>query len=237
MKLLLLSNSTNHGEAYLAYSKKSIKSFLGDTYKNIVFIPFAGVSISWDEYTDKVNESLRKVAIQVHGIHRSSNPIDTINKAEAIVVGGGNSFQLLHFLYEYELLEVIKTKVSEGVPYIGWSAGSNVACPSIQTTNDMPIVEPPTLRALNLVPFQINPHYTENVIPDHGGESRALRLMEFIRVNKNTTVIGLPEGMMIQLKDKNYELFGNKPVKIFRYGKDPYIINSSDELNSIINKI
>ena len=237
MKLLLLSNSTNFGEAYLAYSKKSIQSFLGDTDDNIVFIPFAGVRISWDEYTDKVNESLREVGILVHGIHRSSDPIDMISKAEAIVVGGGNSFQLLHLLYEYELLEVIKSKVSEGVPYIGWSAGSNVACPSIQTTNDMPIIEPPAFRALNLVPFQINPHYTENVIPDHSGESRALRLMEFVQVNKNTTVIGLPEGMMIQLNGEHYELFGNKPVKIFKYGKDPYYIHSSDELNNIINKI
>jgi len=230
MNLLLLSNSTNFGEAYLAYSKKTIASFLDKIRENIFFIPFAGVTFSWDDYTNKVNESLEEVDIQIQGIHHSRNPIESIEQAEAIMVGGGNSFQLLRLMYEYDLIEIIKEKVSGGTPYIGWSAGSNMACPTIKTTNDMPIVEPLSFEGLNLVPFQINPHYTEAVIPNHGGESRELRLLEFIEANNEMIVIGLPEGMIIKMTNGNYELLGNKQVKIFQHGIKPFFINSFDEL-------
>ena len=230
MNLLLLSNSTNFGEAYLAYSKKTISTFLGEAKENIVFIPFAGVTFSWNDYTQMVNEALAEVGLQVQGIHHSENPVESIRKADAIMVGGGNSFQLLHFIYEYNLIEIIKNKVSRGTPYVGWSAGSNLACPTIKTTNDMPIIEPLSFTALDLVPFQINPHYTEAVIPNHGGESRELRLLEFIEANNEMTVIGLPEGMIIQVKNGKYNLLGNKQVKIFQYGKDPFFVDSLDEI-------
>ena len=233
MNLLLLSNSTNFGEAYLAYSKKTIATFLDNIVENIIFIPFAGVTITWDDYTDKVNEALAEIGIQVQGIHQSKNPTESIKKADAVIVGGGNSFQLLHYIYEYNLIETIKYMVSNGTPYVGWSAGSNLACPTIKTTNDMPIVAPISFKALDLVPFQINPHYTEAVIPSHGGESRELRLLEFIEINKEMTVIGLPEGMIIQVKNGNYELLGDKQVKIFQYGKKPSLVNSLDELKSL----
>jgi dipeptidase E len=235
MNLLLLSNSTNFGEPYLEYPKETIKSFLGNIRKNIVFIPYAGVTFSWDDYVEKVNEALEEVGIHVMSIHNSEDPVNAIFKAEAIMVGGGNSFQLIHLLYMNELIEPIKEKVLSGVPYIGWSAGSNMACPTIKTTNDMPIIEPHTFNALNLIPFQINPHYTEAVIPNHGGESRELRILEFLEANKKLTVVGLPEGMIIQMQDHQYRLIGDKPVKIFQYGIDPFFVNSSHELNQVLS--
>jgi len=234
MNLLLLSNSTNFGESYLAYSKKTIATFLGNAKENVVFIPYAGVTFSWDDYTQKVNEALAEVGISVQGIHLSENPIESIRNADAIMIGGGNSFQLLHLMYENNLIEIIKNKVTGGTPYVGWSAGSNLACPTIKTTNDMPIIEPLSFKALDLVPFQINPHYTEAVIPNHGGESRELRLLEFIEANNEMIAIGLPEGMIIQVTNENYELIGNKKVKIFQHGKNPYFVDSLDELKSFV---
>jgi dipeptidase E len=236
MDLLLLSNSTNFGEEYLSYPRQAIKDFLGDIKNNIVFIPYAGVTFSWDEYTNKVNDALAEIGIRVSGIHSSSDPLKSIDKAEAILMGGGNSFNLLSKLYKNDLVKAIQEKVFSGTPYIGWSAGSNMACPTLKTTNDMPIVEPPSFKALNLIPFQINPHYTEAVIPNHGGESRELRIMEFIEANKEMMVIGLPEGMIIQLKNGHYDLIGYKQVKIFKHGMEPYFIQSSEELNKVLSK-
>ena len=236
MDLLLLSNSTNFGEEYLSYPKQAISDFLGRIRNNIVFITYAGVTFSWDDYTYKVNEALAEIHIEVTGIHSSNNPVKSIRESEAIMVGGGNSFNLLNELYENDLIKAIQEKVSSGTPYLGWSAGSNMACPTLKTTNDMPIVEPPAFKALNLIPFQINPHYTEEVIPNHGGESRELRILEFIEANKEMIVIGLPEGMIIQLKNGRYDLIGNKQVKIFRYGIEPYFIQSSKELNQVLSK-
>ena len=237
MKLLLLSNSTNPGELYLGYPKETIKTFLGETRDNIIFIPYAAVTFSWDEYTLKVNEALNGVGVQVRGIHKEDDPVKALEEANAIIVGGGNSFKLLNLMYENRLLETIKDKVGSGTPYIGWSAGSNMACPTLKTTNDMPIVEPPSFRALNLVPFQINPHYTDEVIPDHGGESREMRILEFIEANKGVMVVGLPEGMIIKVHDDNYTLIGHKPVRIFQYGKEPWSIQSSIEFNDVISKL
>jgi len=235
MNLLLLSNSTNFGEEYLEYPKKEIKNFLEGNKDNAIFIPYAGVTFGWDEYTYKVNESLREVDIKVNGIHTFENPIKSIENADAILVGGGNSFQLLHLLYTNNLIDIIKEKVKSGIPYIGWSAGSNMACPTIKTTNDMPIVEPASFKALDLIPFQINPHYTEATIPDHGGESREARILEFLEVNKEMIVVGLPEGMIIKLRNGSYELIGTKEVKIFQSGKNSFYIKTSEELNKLFN--
>lgn len=236
MDLLLLSNSTNFGEEYLSYPRQAIKNFLGSINKNIVFIPYAGVTFSWDDYTEKVNKAMADIGIQVSGVHASDDPVKSINEADAIMIGGGNSFNLLRELYKNNLIKAIHEKVSAGTPYIGWSAGSNMACPTLKTTNDMPIVEPQSFKALDLIPFQINPHYTEAVIPDHGGESRELRILEYIEANKEMIVIGLPEGMIIQLKNNHYDLIGDKKVKIFKYGLDPYFIQSSKEFNQVLRE-
>jgi dipeptidase E len=236
MNLLLLSNSTNFGEEYLSYPKQTIKEFLDGIGNNIIFIPYAGVTFSWDDYTRKVNDALAEIQVDVLGIHTTNDPVKSISEADAIMVGGGNSFQLLNLLYKNGLVEVIKDKISSGTPYIGWSAGSNMACPTLKTTNDMPVVEPPSFNALDLISFQINPHYTEAVIPNHGGESRELRILEFIEANKEMVVVGLPEGMIIQLRNGEYELIGGKEVKIFKHGLNPYFIHSSKELNLVLSE-
>ena len=142
-----------------------------------------------------------------------------MEKASAIVVGGGNTFCLLDRLYQNGLVERIRQRVLAGVPYVGWSAGSNVACPTIRTTNDMPIVEPRSLNALGLVPFQINPHYTDATLPNHGGETRQERLTEFLEMNPGMTVIGLQEGSLLKVEDNGIELLGRKTAKVFRKGK------------------
>jgi dipeptidase E len=236
MDLLLLSNSTNFGEEYLSYPRQAIRDFLGSVRNNIVFIPYAGVTFSWDDYTEKVNDALAEIGLEVSGIHSSDNPVKSIKESDAIMVGGGNSFNLLSELYKNDLIIAIQEQASSGTPYIGWSAGSNMACPTLKTTNDMPIVEPPSFKALELIPFQINPHYTEAVIPNHGGESRELRILEFTEANKEMVVVGLPEGMIIQLKNGHYDLIGNKKVKIFKHGIEPYFIQTSKELNQVLSK-
>lgn len=237
MNLLLLSNSTNPGEEYLAFPRQHILEFLEAFTENIIFIPFAGVTISWDAYTANVNHAFNGSGITVNGIHRAQDPRDSILKASALIMGGGNSFQLLNLLYKHDLIKVIQEKVQMGMPYVGWSAGTNMACPTLMTTNDMPIVQPPDFRALSLIPFQINPHYTEQLIPNHGGETREARLREFIEVNRNSIAIGLPEGMIIRLVNGHYSLVGDKPVKIFQYGKEPFQIRSSSQLNQLLRNL
>lgn len=155
MRLLLISNSTNPGEAYLDYPKHQIKEFLGEKAKNAIFIPYAGVTFSFEEYEEKVNTRFAEIGHHVTSIHRFINPIEALENADAIVVGGGNTWQLVKMLHEKGLMKIIRKKVKDGVPYIGWSAGSNIACPTLKTTNDMPIVEPKKFKTLKLVPFQI----------------------------------------------------------------------------------
>ncbi len=220
-RLLLVSNSTNFGEPFLQHPLRTIQNFLGASLKSVLFIPYAGVRISFADYAALVRERFAKVGIDSVSIHESRSPKDAVEQAEAIVIGGGNTFHLLNQLYVNDLLEAIRRKVELGVPYIGWSAGSNVASPTIRTTNDMPIVEPPSLEALGLVPFQINPHYTDAMLPRHGGETRAQRLTEFVEVNPGVTVVGLQEGSMLLIEGNRIELLGKKAAKIFRKGQNP----------------
>ena len=235
MKLLLLSNSTNHGEEFLGYSRKVIADFLKDHSEHIVFIPFAAVSLDWDDYTEKVNQAMSQFNISVKGIHRYKDGKAAFEEATAIMVGGGNSFFLLDKLYRHQLINSMRELVLRGIPYVGWSAGANMACPTLMTTNDMPIVETPTFRTLELIPFQINPHYTEEVIPNHGGESREIRIMEYIEVNPQTKVLGLPEGMMIEKQNGQYLLIGEKGCKVFQHGHNPEWVKDSQTLNRVIS--
>ena len=180
MRLLLISNSTNPGEEYLDYPKNNIKDFLGEKPLNAIFIPYAAVTFSFEEYEKKVNDRFVEIGHHVTSIHRFINPIEAIENSDAIVVGGGNTWQLVKMLQEKGLMKAIRKKVKQGTPYIGWSAGSNIACPSLRTTNDMPIVEPVKFKTLKLVPFQINPHYLDDNPANHGGETREMRINEFI---------------------------------------------------------
>jgi dipeptidase E len=141
--------------------------------------------------------------------------------AQAIVVGGGNTFQLIDRLQREGLIEAIRSRVRAGAAYVGWSAGANIACPTIRTTNDMPIVEPPSFEALALVPFQINPHYTAERIPNHGGETRVERLLEFATANPGARVLGLPEGTMLRVEDSGIQLIGERAAVLFRADREP----------------
>lgn len=220
MRLLLISNSTNAGEPYLDYPKYEIKKFLGDI-KSVLFIPYAGVTSSYDEYEAKVANRLAEVGVEVKSIHHFSNPVEAAENAQAIVVGGGNTFRLLERIQANGLIDVVRKKVMLGTPYVGWSAGSNMACPTIKTTNDMPVIEPQSFNAFNLVPFQINPHYLDAHPDGHAGETREQRIEEFVELNREVTVVGLRESCMILVEGGQYKLIGPHPVRVFKFGQQP----------------
>mgnify|MGYP000883481890 FL=1 len=221
MRLLLISNSTLHGSGYLDHCALEITGFLGSV-KSILFIPFARPSgISHDEYAAKARERYAAMGIELTSIHEETDMQKAVAEAESIFIGGGNSFLLASQLHNYSLIETIAGRVRGGMPYIGTSAGSNVACPTIMTTNDMPIIEPKSFNALNLVPFQINPHYLD---PDpdstHKGETRETRIREFLAFN-DRKVAGLREGAMILAEGDTKLLKGTTGARIFERGKEP----------------
>lgn len=234
MKLLLISNSTNAGEAYLDHPKKQIREFLGSEQKVCLFIPYAAVTFSFDDYEKKVEERFAELGHTVRSIHKYLNPVQAIEEAEVIVVGGGNTWQLTKMLQEKDLLDPIIKKVKNGTPYIGWSAGSNLACPSIKTTNDMPIVQPESFLALKLISFQINPHYLDANPDGHAGETREMRIEEFLEVNRNLYVVGLREGSMLWLEGDRLKLMGPGNARIFKYGSDPREVTSDSDLHFLL---
>ncbi len=230
MKLLLLSNSTTHGFGYLEHATGQIKDFLRTGIRKITFVPYAGVTVSPDEYTQKVKNVFEPLGYEVESVHETEDPIEMVEEAEAIVVGGGNTFRLLEMCYKTGLIDVIPKKVKEGTPYMGWSAGSNLACPTIKTTNDMPITEPESFQALDLIPFQINPHYLDAHPDGHHGETREQRLQEFLVINPKMYVVGLREGSTILIEDDNISLLGEKQARIFKNGQEPREINPGDSM-------
>ncbi len=234
MRLLLLSNSTNPGESYLGYPKQTIKSFLGDKPLNIVFVPYAAVTFSYDEYAAKVNGSLNEVGLTVKGIHTFDNPQDAIRNADAIMVGGGNTWKLTRTLQDNGLIDLIREKIQKGTPYIGWSAGSNVACPTLRTTNDMPIIAPLSFETFNLVPFQINPHYLDDNPSNHGGETREMRIAEFIIQNPDIYVVGLRESTILHFEDGKLSLIGERSARIFKHGTETVELTSKDDFNFLL---
>ena len=232
MRLLLISNSTNADEEYLGHSLPKIKQFLGEyNPENAIFIPYAAVTFSFDEYEKKVNERLATINLKTKSVHHYTNPIKAVQDADLIIVGGGNTFHLLKLLQENKLLEIIREKVKNGTPYIGWSAGSNVACPTIKTTNDMPIIEPESFTALGLINFQINPHYLDANPEGHAGETREQRIEEFLEVNRNVYVIGLREGTALIVEDNDIQLIGERPARVFHYGREPQEFENKDDLS------
>ena len=225
MNLLLLSNSTNYGEPYMQWCSSTITSFVKDS-SSIMFIPYAGVGLSYDDYTKKVNHALSSFDIQVTNLDNFDDKKNALKDSSAIFVGGGNTFHLLKMLQQFDLVETIQQLVENGVPYVGWSAGSNIASPTICTTNDMPIVEPKSFDSLSLIPFQINPHYTEKSIPDHGGESRIQRLTEFLAANPDQKVIALPESSYLV----------SNGIQLIYNGKSDGKIISSTEIKIVKNQ-
>lgn len=234
MQLLLISNSTMAGEAYLDYPKNNIKEFLGDKKVKALFIPYAGVSFSWDAYEEKVKNRFNEIGHDIVSIHRFDDPVKAVNEAEAIVVGGGNTWNLLRNIHDNKLTEPIRKKVMSGAKYIGWSAGSNLACPTIKTTNDMPIIDPLGFDALNLIPFQINPHYLDKNPDGHGGETREDRIIEFMEINRNIYVAGLREGCMFIVNGDKMVMVGIHPLRLFRYGKETREISQNEDFSFLL---
>ena len=231
--MIIASTSTIHGSGFLDYILDELNICFKNA-KTVLFIPYARPSgISHEDYTKKVREAFLKINKKVKGIHEFDNPTEAIKNAEAIFVGGGNTFVLTTQLYKNNLIAILQTTIKNGTPYLGTSAGSNICGLTIKTTNDMPIVYPPSFNALALIPFNINPHYLD---PDsnskHMGETRETRIKEFHKFNTQP-VIGLREGSWLKVKDKSIILKGTLTARIFEYNKTPYEIETGTELNKI----
>jgi dipeptidase E len=228
--VIIASTSTIHGSGYLEYLLDELKGHFKSA-DEILFIPYARPGgISHDDYTKIAAKAFNAISKSVKGIHEFENPKDAIARAQGIFVGGGNTFVLVNQLYKNGTLEAIKEAVKNGTPYLGTSAGSNICGLTINTTNDMPIVYPPSFKTLGLVPFSINPHYLDPVPGStHMGETRETRIKEFHAYNTQP-VIGLREGSWIAIKDYTLTLKGTLEARIFEYGKTPYEIATNSDL-------
>ena len=185
-------------------------------------------------FINDVTERLKELGVEVRSVHRESNPARAVRAAEAVVVGGGNTFALIRAMQQQGLVQAIRERAFDGMPYIGWSAGSNVACPTICTTNDMPIVEPASFIAAGLVKFQINPHYTDAHPDGHAGETREQRILDYIAANPETYVAGLREGCMLRVEGDRLSLIGNRPMRIFRCGTQPFEVHPDEDLSFLM---
>lgn len=214
-RLLLLSSSRTAGSGPLEHARSYLADFLQPRPRALLFVPFARVSGDYEGYVNEIRPVFAALGCEIYGLHTRDNPVHAIAEAEALAVGGGNTFQLLRVLCEQGLLEPLRQRALAGAPYIGWSAGSNLACPTIRTTNDMPIAWPPQCIALNLVPFQINPHYTDAHPPGHQGETRAERLKEFVALNPDLPVVALREGSGLRVDGDKVQLLGEHTARIF----------------------
>ena len=221
-RILLASTSTVYGGTYLSYLQDELIDFFTGI-DEILFVPYARPSgITHDEYTQIAQQFFNRVGKRIVGLHTFADPKNAIRQAKAIFTGGGNTFVLVNQLYGLEVMDVLREAVEKGTLYMGTSAGSNIAGQTMQTTNDMPIVYPPSFKTLGLVPFNINPHYLD---PDpqskHKGETRETRIKEFHVVN-DTPVIGLREGSWLRVEDEKVSLKGDLTARIFLKGQEPY---------------
>ncbi|XP_034160607.2 alpha-aspartyl dipeptidase-like [Pangasianodon hypophthalmus] len=220
-QLLLVSNSTLYGGGYLQHCQHNISDFFGKQVKRILFVPYA--LHDRDAYTKTARDKLSRLGYEVDSVHEAADPVEAVRKAEAIFIGGGNTFRLLKALYDNNLVTEIKKRVfQDGVPYMGSSAGTNVATVSINTTNDMPIAFPPSFSAIGLVPFNINPHYLD---PDpnsrHMGETREQRITQYHEELNTPCVLGLREGSMLLVEGNKATLLGTTNARLFQRGKEP----------------
>lgn len=227
MELLLLSNSSLPGKGYLEHAQDAIRTVV-KARKNALFIPFAGVTISWDDYTKKVQQALLAIDITITPVHTAADPKQAVLDADIIIVGGGNTFNLLKCCREQGLLTAIRQRVQQGAAYIGWSAGANLACPTICTTNDMPIIDPQGFDALNLIDFQINPHYTNKLPDGHQGETRNQRLAELLMAQPDITIVGLPEGDWLTVDDQQIHLNGPYSATLFKARQQPQTLDCGE---------
>jgi len=233
-RVLLISNSTLYGSGYLDHAEEEIRDFLGKI-SEVLFIPFA--LYDRDAYAAMARERFQRMSYGLESIHTAPDAERAVDNAEAIFIGGGNTFRLLKALYDSDVLETIRHRVAEGMPYIGSSAGSNVAGPTIKTTKDMPIVQPPSFAALGLVPFQISPHFLD---PDpnstHMGETQEERILQFLEEN-DTPVAGLREGAIVRVESDSTVLKGSSGARIFRKGHNPVEARPGEKLDHLFETI
>ena len=233
-RVLLISNSTLYGSGYLDHAATEILDFLGNV-KRVLFVPYA--LYDRDAYASQAQKRFEKMGFNLSSIHKASDPKQAIDDTEALFIGGGNTFRLLKALYDFDLIERIRMRVAAGMPYVGSSAGSNVAGPTIKTTKDMPIVQPPSFDALGLVPFQISPHFLD---PDpnstHMGETQEERILQFLEEN-DTTVAGLREGAMVRVENGTTILKGSSGARIFRKGMEPVEVQPGTQLDDLLERI
>lgn len=231
-RLLLISNSTSFGSGYLDHCETEMNGFLGSKVETITFIPFA--STERDSYVEKARERFERMGYGLVSVHDHVNPAGLIKGSQAVFIGGGNTFLLLKSMYEAGIIEAIRERVAGGMPYMGTSAGSNVACATINTTNDMPIVYPPSFDALGLVPFALNPHYIDPASDStHKGETRQQRIDQFHDVC-DLPVVGLRESGILLVEGDRMEIRGARGVKLFRKGLDPVEFGPGSDLSFLL---
>ncbi|MFJ8884269.1 dipeptidase PepE [Streptomyces sp. NPDC102402] len=231
MNLLLLSNSTQFGRGYLEHALDTVTAFLPADAR-LAFVPYA--LADHDAYTARVRGALEPAGIRVRGVHENADPVAELAASNAVFIGGGNSFRLLDALYRTGLREAVGDAARNGLPYMGASAGTNMAAPTLRTSNDMPIVQPPSFDALGLVPFQINPHYLD---PDpastHKGETREERLTEFLEEN-DVPVLGLREGSWLRVRDGGASVQGARPARLFGRGVPPRELAAGSDVSWLL---
>jgi dipeptidase E len=237
-RILAISSSRVADAGYLQNAEPLIHHFLGESHLTIAFIPFALVTGDYEGYTSLVKKALQGLPYSIETV-QPDRAKEILGQADVMMVGGGNTFKLLHDIYELKLLDIIRDKVNKGVPYIGWSAGSNILGPTIGTTNDMPVIAPKSLNALGLLPFQINPHYNNFLPAGHQGETRDQRLQEFVNLNPGVPIIGLPEGTALMLDQNKLQYIGPLPGFLFSSeeegsGMIKKEINAGDDLSFLL---
>ncbi|WP_299155251.1 dipeptidase PepE [uncultured Christiangramia sp.] len=233
MNAILASTSTLHSQDYLEYLIPHLSKLYKDVAE-VIFIPYARPGgISLDEYTLRAKEAFAKADIKIKGVHEFEDPEKAIQNSEGVFTGGGNTFLLVSELYRNRVMAVLKQKIKSGTPYMGTSAGTNIGGLSMQTTNDMPIVYPPSFQTLGLVPFNINPHYLDpDLNTKHKGETRETRIKEFHNLN-SPPVVGLREGSWLELSGNKVTLKGDLPSRIFRKDQVPFEIETDSDLSDL----
>ena len=221
-RVLMQSSSRYHNSGYLDFCDEQYEKLYGSEKHEILFIPYARVSSSYDGYEKQVQDAFKRYGHKIVSIHRFDNPVEAVKKAEAIAVGGGNTWALTTRMYEAGIIDLIRDRVNAGMPYVGWSAGGNVACPTLRTTNDMPIAEPPSFNTFGFCPFQTNPHFISGGTAGLNNETREDRLEEFLAYNRDEEVIGLPEGTALFITGEfNCEVLGPKDAEPLYWFRQP----------------
>ncbi len=243
MKLLLISNSTNSGEPYLGWPLPFIQDFVQrHNIKKTLFVPYAGVNLStksietsYQLYEQRVAAVFAGIGCELLSVHRFADPVKAVEEASCVTIGGGNTFHLVAEMHRTGIMKAIRKRAIEGMPYMGWSAGANVACPTLRTTNDMPIIMPASFDCLNLIPFQINPHYLDANPAGHGGETRQQRIEEFLAINREEIVVGLRESSLLEVEGRLLTLKGHRSLRLFRYLTEAEEIAQGADLSNLLS--